>query len=291
MPKNISGDNIVKQPTRKRIKSIFFDSFAAVLLMELFEEALEEAFAWGITAIISKAVSTVIIVFATQLTKFGVKKVAKIITTALKPVIKKLTYKKGNDKMKKIKSIFNKLKEVVKNNPVTISGSAINTVVYGSGAYALIEHILQINIVPVWAAYVIGVAITVALFALTEFSIVYFGAENSNGVTLRKLTKSILTLVGADKLVENLDAIEATAIEEKEKAAALAAEQAEIEAEKARVLAEQEEREAEIRAQIEAERAKIEQEKKEAEDAARKEAIRKLALEAIEREKAQTNQP
>ena len=83
----------------KKIRDFFYNSFLYLLAIELVEEILEELIAWGISNfiawIVMKAISAVIVVALTQSTKVLIKR-----------LIKKLTYKEGNDKMNKIKQAF-----------------------------------------------------------------------------------------------------------------------------------------------------------------------------------------
>lgn len=84
---------------KKQNKNSFWSgwgwTFLIVLFMELFEEALEEAFAIGITFIITKAVSTLVVVGITQTVKVIIKR-----------LIKSITYKEGNDKVKLLKNYW-----------------------------------------------------------------------------------------------------------------------------------------------------------------------------------------
>lgn len=86
------------------------------MINELFEEALEEIIATGMSWIIGKVLNVLLLVTLTQGTKI-----------ILKRVIKSITYKEGNDKMAKFKNFFGKAKKVLTENVVwsnklTISG-------------------------------------------------------------------------------------------------------------------------------------------------------------------------
>ena len=93
----------VKQPLYKRLLNSGAWSLFSVFVWELIEEGLEELIAYTITnalaIFVTKAISTLAIISATQ----GIKLLLK---RTLKPIIKTLTYKEGNDKMSKIKSFF-----------------------------------------------------------------------------------------------------------------------------------------------------------------------------------------
>ena len=58
------------------------------VVWELLEEMLEELIAFGITSFIVKTLSTTIVVLAT----IGIK---RLLFRLLKPIVKKFTYKKG----------------------------------------------------------------------------------------------------------------------------------------------------------------------------------------------------
>lgn len=90
--------------------------FIALLFNELFEEALEEIIAAGMSWIIGKVLNVLLLVTLTQGTKI-----------ILKRLIKSITYKEGNDKMTKFKNFFAKAKKVftenvIWSNKLTISG-------------------------------------------------------------------------------------------------------------------------------------------------------------------------
>ena len=70
----------------KKIKELFVNSFIFYLAIELVEELLEEFFAFGITWIFTKAISTFTVVV---ITTFG--------KTIGKHIVKRITYKEGND--------------------------------------------------------------------------------------------------------------------------------------------------------------------------------------------------
>lgn len=96
-----------KPPIRTKLAQVvkgFNKGFLLLLIYELIEEAIEELIAWSISVAIAKAISFLLVVFLTQSTKVG----AKALVVVLKPAIKKLTYKRGNDKMDKIKSFVTK---------------------------------------------------------------------------------------------------------------------------------------------------------------------------------------
>ena len=77
-------------------------TFVVVYAMELLEEGLENLIALGFSTLIS----TVFIIFVTQASKIGIKKLIRFIM----PYVKVLIYKEGNDKMKLIKNYWTKVK-------------------------------------------------------------------------------------------------------------------------------------------------------------------------------------
>lgn len=125
----------------------FISLFFCGLAIELVEEILEEIIAWSITNfitfVITKAFSVVIVFLGTQTIKFFIKK-----------IIKKITYKEGNDKVNKMKSFITTLWQ----NKGTIGGvlTGALAVVSGTGVIditAFPELIIgTVNITP-WLYY------------------------------------------------------------------------------------------------------------------------------------------
>lgn len=93
----------MKQSKHLSWKAVLFNSFFAVFTWELMEELFESVIAFALSSacavFFAKALSTFAVVGFTQLTKKGIQ-------TALYPIFKKLTYKRGKDKMNIIKKIF-----------------------------------------------------------------------------------------------------------------------------------------------------------------------------------------
>ena len=98
----------------------FCKGFGLLLTYEIIEELIEEAIAYTITTIIAKAVSFLLVVVLTQTVKVTAKGLAKGITIALKPAVKKLTYRDGNDKITKIMRFINMCKVKIKQNKILI---------------------------------------------------------------------------------------------------------------------------------------------------------------------------
>lgn len=90
---------------------VFFSGFGLLLIYELIEEMLESLIAFGITTLVAKTISFLLIVFATQTIKISIKSLIRL----LKPFVKTVTFKEGNDKMKIVKSIFANIKANWKN--------------------------------------------------------------------------------------------------------------------------------------------------------------------------------
>lgn len=158
--------------------------------------------AWGISVVITKAISVVFIVTITQSIKIAVKKTIKVIT-----------YKKGADKMNKFKQFFVKLGVWFKANPLTIGASVTNLVSssgFGATIYAIFTYF---NVaIPDWAMYLIVAVSSVLVACLAEWGIVKNGWETCEQKEAR--------------LKAEAEAKEAKRIEEEAKKA-LAAEEAE----------------------------------------------------------------
>ena len=135
----------------KKIRDFFYNSFLYLLAIELVEEILEELIAWGISNfiawIVMKAISAVIVVALTQSTKVLIKR-----------LIKKLTYKEGNDKMNKIKQAFTWL-FANKKSLIGVGSSAV-AVLSGTGVIdvaGLPELMIgTFNVTPVLFGLVVG---------------------------------------------------------------------------------------------------------------------------------------
>lgn len=100
-------------------------TFLYCIAIELVEEMLEELIAWGVSNLVTFAIkkifSAMLVFIGTQSIKFVIKK-----------IVKKLTYKEGNDKVNKLKKVFqwvfaNKksLVGVVSAGVATLSGTGV----------------------------------------------------------------------------------------------------------------------------------------------------------------------
>ena len=84
----------------------YVKSIVLMLTYGIIEELLEEAIAWGITALAAKALSIVVIITLTGVIKVSAKNSMKGLIVLLKPVVKKFTYEQGNDKTTKLVSFL-----------------------------------------------------------------------------------------------------------------------------------------------------------------------------------------
>lgn len=100
---------IEKPKLWKKLLTSGWWSLITIFAWELVEEALENLIAYGISSVvalfITKALSTLAIITATQGLKVGVKRLARFIF----PYIKTLIYKEGNDKMNLVNKYFTKV--------------------------------------------------------------------------------------------------------------------------------------------------------------------------------------
>jgi len=220
--------NIMQNKTKSKKDIIlgFLKGFSLLLTYELVEELIEELIAWSIATVIAKALSFLIVVLLTQVVKISAKTLAKAITIVLKPAIKRITFRAGNDKInifvrrtkkmdnnkfaeiikaqkekqakavevveqakeivpaeivKKvngfvllIQRLFAYLKRNIKSNTATITNilsSFASGSVVGGGLY------LGGVAIPQWAYLVIGGAVTIVMFIITELGVKGAGFE------------------------------------------------------------------------------------------------------------------
>ena len=112
-----------KQPLWKTLFTGSGWTLFTLFTWEMMEELLEEAIAFGITSFITKALSTLVVIGITQLTK-------RAIIRMVKPIVKTFTYKEGNDKMGKVKQFFT----WIWSNKKTLIGVTSGAVLTLSGA-------------------------------------------------------------------------------------------------------------------------------------------------------------
>lgn len=228
-----------KSPLSRQVSSLsakkislfagFFKGFSLLLLYEIIEELIEEVVAWTITTLVAKALSFLLVVVLTQFTKVTGKMIAKSLVLVLKPVVKRFTYKEGNDKLNaiiklirrifkmdtndtatvaestatsssKVKTFFTELFAYLKRNVKTVTATVINFVTsLGSGA--LLGgglYVGEIDI-PHWAYIIIGIVLTVIMFVLTEFGIIGKGIETQDEYDARIADKNAKKQEAAEK--------------------------------------------------------------------------------------------
>jgi len=155
----------------KTFISRFFEgtafTFLTLFIWELLEEALEELIATGITTLLTKAISTIFVVSLTQLTKVSIKR-----------LIKAMTYKEGDDKMKVIKNIF-----------TFLWGNKLTTGLVGLSAYAGYLTFEMAFFTALWANFALAIGIGF-IFSIVAVRV---GGENLKQIierlTDKKLTK------------------------------------------------------------------------------------------------------
>lgn len=179
----------------------FCKGFGLLLTYEIIEELIEEAIAYTITTVIAKAVSFLLVVVLTQTVKVTAKGLAKGITIALKPAIKKLTYKEGNDKITKIIKVINMCKEKIKENkflnflkrnPKSIIGILVGLIASLASGGATTCGLLFGNVeLPLWANICVGVVVCVVLFISIVFGVKGAGFENAKQYQGRKVAEKL----------------------------------------------------------------------------------------------------
>ena len=205
----------------------FFKGFALLLTYELIEELIEEAIAQTITTVIATAVSFIAVIICTQISKAFAKSIARALGILLKPIVKKLTYKVGNDKIIKIKRFIDMCKEKIKNNkflqflkrnPKSIVGVLAGVVASLAGG-ALTTGGLYVGGVelPLWAKIVIGCVVFAVLALLTILGVTGAGFESKIKLALRE----VATRLGLGEAVVALEKVEQEFIAEQEKQAEL----------------------------------------------------------------------
>ncbi|NCU39922.1 hypothetical protein EOL99_03450 [Candidatus Falkowbacteria bacterium] len=245
-------------PKQTFLKKLYSGSGWALFTMfvwELVEEGLENLIAMvlssGIALFVTKALSTLAIITATQGIKVALKRF-------LMPLIKNLSYKEGNDKMEKLKTFFLGIWA----NKKTILGTVSSAVMVASGSgvidvSALPQFIIEgYNLTPIIYYVALGIIALLGVFGK--------GAES---------VKAFFERVGLIKVQKEVNLIEKEAqkelIAEQKKANQTQAEQDKIKAKEeadAKLKAEKEKADAEYRAKVEQAKAKfIEQSKLKAE--------------------------
>lgn len=213
-----------------------------MLIWELLEEGLETFIAFAISSVcaifVVKALSTLGVVVATQGIKVAVKRF-------LVPLIKKITYKKGNDKVEKVK----KLLSWVWSNKKTLLGSLLAVV---SGVLTAIATNADL-IMDLPALTFLGINWTAVIFGVLVFAGVEVGVVGKGFETIAQYQErtAVLKAEKEQKAIEKQAKKEIKAEEKlanqtqadkekaKEKEIADAERKAKVEAVKAKILAEQ----------------------------------------------------
>lgn len=222
----------------RKFKEFFVNSFFFYLAIELIEEILEDLISVGISSLLIKGVSTLFVVSLTQ----GVKVI-------IKRIVKRITYKEGNDKMEKLKKFFGWLNA----NKCTLLGIGTGalTAVSGVGivdvstfpALIVASH----NITPVLYYGVLGVLTIIASFfpeTIEKFKarVDAIKAEKEQKALVKEAKKE---LANEEKVANQTQA-------EQEKAKAKANAEAKAKAEKEKADAEHKAKVEAIKAQIKA---------------------------------------
>lgn len=230
-----------KQPLKKLFTSGGWTLFV-VFVWEMVEEILEEAIAYGITAIFAKALSTLVVIGITQLTKKG-------LIVSFKPIVKSFTYKEGNDKMTKLRKFFS----WIWSNKKSLTGIASGAVMTLSGTGVIDVNALPelpingFNITPI---IYYGVLLVLALIGISGkgFETIQGYAERVAKEKAEKQEKAIIKEAKAELKAEQKIANQTQAQQEKANAKKEAEDKAKAEKEKA---------DAEHKAKVEEAKAKI----------------------------------
>lgn len=216
----------------------------SMFVWELVEEGLESLIAYALSSavaiFVTKALSTLAIITATQGIKVGIKRF-------LLPYFKQMIYKEGNDKVKKVKEFFSWLNA----NKCTVGGVAVGALTAVSGA-GLVDvssfpamMIGGFNLTPVLYYVLLGTMAIVCSFfpeKVAEFK------ARIDAKKAEKEAKAIIKVAEKELANESKVANQTQAQQEKAKAKADAEAKAKAEKEKA---------EREYRAKVDAQKAKL----------------------------------
>lgn len=197
-----SSHNNSKNDNRKSswLKQLF-KGFLLLITYEIIEELIEEAIAWTITTVITKAVSFLLVVFLTQSAKAVAKTIARALGILLKPIVKKLTYRAGNDKITKIMRFIDMCKEKIRNNkflqflkrnPKSILGVVGGIVASLAGGVLTTGGLYIGNVaLPLWAKIVIGCVVVGVLSVLIVLGVTGAGFESKVKLALRVIAQRL----------------------------------------------------------------------------------------------------
>lgn len=223
-----------KQPLWKKLFSGSGWTLFTVFIWEMMEELLEEAIAFGITSFITKALSTLVVIGITQITKRALMRICK-------PIVKSFTYKEGNDKMSKIKKFFSWIGtgfKWINANKKSLTGIASGAVMTLSGAGVIDVNALPelpingFNITPI---LYYGVLLILALIGISGkgFESIKAYAERIAKEKAEKQEKAIIKEAKAELKAEQKLANQTQAQQEKANAKKEAEDKAKAEKEKA----------------------------------------------------------
>lgn len=197
----------------------FCKGFGLLLTYEIIEELIEEAIAYTITTIIAKAVSFILVVVLTQTVKVTAKGLAKGITVVLKPAVKKLTYKEGNDKVNKLLRFINMCKDKIQNNkflnflkrnPKSILGILVGVGASVASGGATTCGLIVGNVeLPLWAEICVGVVVCIVLAIPICFGVNGAGFENATKYQGRKLAETFGVEKAYDAILKAKEEFEA----------------------------------------------------------------------------------
>lgn len=213
----------------QKFKEFFINSFFCYLAIELVEEMLEEALAVGISNIIIKGASTLLVVSLTQSFK-----------VVLKFIVKKLTYKEGNDKMNKLKTAISAI--VSNKKSILATAAAALGLITGTGVIDITAlpaiWIGSFNLTP-WLYWgVLAVALIIGISGKGWETIKAF-KERVDALKEDKKQATLVSKAKAEIKADKKKANQTQAQSAKQEAKRLADEQAKLEKENA----EREERE------------------------------------------------
>ena len=131
-----------------------------------------------------------------------------------------------------MKSFFGKIKDGLKNNPITFIAAVFELAACGALGYASLDFVGRFDWAVGWKAYALAFGAAFVIYAVLVALTVYLGYDNSVFAAIRKFVKAI----GGEKAVDVLDkaneeVIAAVKAEEERKAAEQAAEIAKAEEE------------------------------------------------------------
>lgn len=174
------------------IRKLFVNSFFYYLAIELAENVLEDFIAYEIATVFMQGLS----VFLTVTASYGLKSLVKFI-------VKKITYKEGNDKLEKVRKIWAWLVA----NKKTLGGrvsafvSAVTAALGGTGV---------IDVSTIAPLYIAGFNITPILFYLVLFILVIIGVNGKGQETVAEYQ----TRKEAEKLEKEAEAVQKEATKE-----------------------------------------------------------------------------